>query len=77
MHFEKKDQHHSLNISKVIESEKYGYLNARKLPFWNTFEKSTCSWVTITAQISTAGVTSQFSIKPRQIHLESISFCEM
>ena len=29
MHFEKKGQLHTLNIWKVIESEKYGYLNAR------------------------------------------------
>ena len=28
--FEKKDQLQSLNISEVIESEKCGYLNARK-----------------------------------------------
>ena len=33
MHFEKKDQLYTLNISEVIDSEKYGYLNARKLPF--------------------------------------------
>ena len=77
MHFENKDQLHSLNISKVIESDKYGYLNARKLPFWNNFEESTCSRVTITAQITTAELTSQFSINPRQIQLENISFCEM
>ena len=77
MHFEKKDQLHSLNISEVIESEKYGYLNALKLPFWDTFEKSTSSRVTITTQISTAAFTCQFSIKRTQIQLENISFCEM
>ena len=33
MHFQKKDQLHSLNISEVIDSEKSGYVNARKLPF--------------------------------------------
>ena len=33
MHFYKKDQLDRLNILEVIDSEKYGYLNARKLPF--------------------------------------------
>ena len=32
-HFQKKDQIHSLNISEVIDSEKCGYFNARKLLF--------------------------------------------
>ena len=31
--FEKKDQLHSLNISKVIDLDKCGYFNARKLLF--------------------------------------------
>ena len=30
-HFEKKDQLHSLNVWEVIDSQKSGYLNARKL----------------------------------------------
>ena len=30
-HFQKKDQLHSLNISEVIDPEKCGYFNARKL----------------------------------------------
>ena len=77
MHFEEKDQFHSLNISEVIDSEKYGYLNARTPPFLKTFEELTFSHVTITAQIGTAALTSQYSIKRRQIQLESISFCEM
>ena len=38
VHFEKKDQPHTLNISEVIDSEKCGYLNARKLLFQNTFK---------------------------------------
>ena len=33
VHFEKKDQVYSLNISKVIDSEKCGYLNVQKLQF--------------------------------------------
>ena len=32
-HFEKKDQLHSLNIWEIIDSEKCGYLNTRKLLF--------------------------------------------
>ena len=34
--FEKKDNLHSFNISRVIDSEKCGYMNARKLPFQST-----------------------------------------
>ena len=45
VHFEKKDQLHSVNILEIIDSEKYGYLNARTFPFWNTHHESTCSWV--------------------------------
>ena len=33
VHFEKKDQLDRLNILEIIDSEKYGYPNARKLPF--------------------------------------------
>ena len=33
MYCEKKYQLHSLNISEVIDLEKYGYFNARKLQF--------------------------------------------
>ena len=32
-HFQRKDQLYSLNISEVIDSEKCGYFNARKLQF--------------------------------------------
>ena len=53
MHFEKEDQLHSLNISEIIDSEKYRFLNVRKLPFQNTFGESTCSQVTMTPEIST------------------------
>ena len=77
MHFEEKDEVHSLNISEVIDSEKYGYLNAQKVPFYNTFGQSMCSRVSITAESSTAELSSKFSIKPRQIELENISFSQM
>ena len=33
LHFLKKGQFDSLNIWEVIDCEKYGFLNARKLPF--------------------------------------------
>ena len=41
--FERKDQLHTSNILERIDSEKYSYLNARKLPFQNTLRESTCS----------------------------------
>ena len=40
--FFKKDHVHSSIIFEVIESEKCGYLNARKVLFQNTLLKSTC-----------------------------------
>ena len=58
MHFQNKDQLHSLNISVVIDSEKYGYLNARKFPIYNTFGESTFSRVKIAAKISTPARSS-------------------
>ena len=41
-HFEEKDQLHSLNILEVIDSDKCGYLNARKFLFYNTLPDSRC-----------------------------------
>ena len=38
-HFERKDQLHSLNILEVIDPDKYGYFNARKLLFLSTFHQ--------------------------------------
>ena len=38
LHFEEKDHLHLLNISEVIDSEKYGYLNARSSRFRTTLE---------------------------------------
>ena len=32
-HFEEKDERHSLNISEVIDPDKYGYFNVYKLLF--------------------------------------------
>ena len=61
----KKDQLHSSNISELIDSDKYGYRNTRKLPLQNIVGQLTCSPVAITAEISTEALTSQFSIKLR------------
>ena len=41
MHFKKKGQVYNLNISEVIDSEKYGYSNARNLLLQNTLREST------------------------------------
>ena len=40
--FLKRDHFQSSNIFEVIEFEKFGYLNARKVFLQNTFPKSTC-----------------------------------
>ena len=77
VHFEKKDQLHSLNTSKVIDSEKCGYLNARKLFFPDTLQESTCSRVANTVQITMAAFLCYISINPRYIALEKISLSEM
>ena len=74
MHFEKKDQLHSFNILEVIDSQIYGYLNARKLLFWDTFKESTCSGEPNNAEITIVALSSEFPIKVRQIELQDISF---
>ena len=73
MHVQKKDQLDSLNISEVIESEKYVYLNDRKLLFQNTLQKSTCSRVLNTAATTMAALLSELSIDPRHFELGNIS----
>ena len=72
MHFEKKDQLHSLNTSEVIDSEKCCYLNARKLFFPDTLRESTCSQVVDTAEITMAAFLCYVSINPRHIALKNI-----
>ena len=54
--FSKKYQLCSSNSFEVILSKKCGYLNARKLPFHNSLQESTCSRVPN---------TDEFSIVPR------------
>ena len=39
IHFEQKGQLHSLYILEVIDTDKCGYFNARKLLFWNTLRQ--------------------------------------
>ena len=72
-HFQKKDQLHSFNISEVIDSEKCGYLNARKLLFQNTLRESTRSRVKNTAEINMAALLSQISINLKHVEFENIS----
>ena len=76
VHFEKKAQVCKLNISEVIDSEKYGYLNARKLLFQNTLRESMCSRPLNTAETTTAALLLELSIDPRNIELENISVRE-
>ena len=40
-YFEEKEECHSLSISENIDSERGGYLNAKKVPFQNTFRQPT------------------------------------
>ena len=53
-YFQEKDQLHSLNILEVIDSERCGYLNARKLLFQNTVREST--WKKIKYQLHTLSI---------------------
>ena len=73
MHFEKKDQHYTFNILEVSDSEKCGYLNARKLLFRNTLGESTCSGVLNSVDTNMAALLLQLSIDPTHIELEKIS----
>ena len=56
VHFEEKDQLHTLNIWEAIESEKCGYLNAWKLLFYNNLRESAYARVPNTAVICTAAL---------------------
>ena len=76
MHFEKKNHLYKLNISEVIHSEKYGYLNDRKLLFQNTLRESMCSRPLNTAETTMAALLVELSVDPRNIELENISFRE-
>ena len=69
----KKGQLHRLNISEVIDLEKCGYFNPRKLLFENTLPDSTCSRVPNNGETYIAALLSQFSINLGEIQLENIS----
>ena len=58
LHFQKKDQVHSLNIWEVIESEKCGDFNAQKLLFKNTLLEPMSSGVPKTVEIGTVELLS-------------------
>ena len=77
MYVQKKDQLYSLNIFQVIDSENYGYWNARKLVFQNTLRESTGSQVLNTAETTMEALLSELSIDPRHIELENISVSEI
>ena len=77
MHFLKKGRPYNLNIFEVIDSEKCGYLNARKLLFQNTLRESTSSWVLNTAETTMEARLSKLSIDPTQIELEKVSVREI
>ena len=77
MHFEKRDQLCSSNISEVNDSRKCGYLNARKLLFQNTFRESTCSRALNTGDTTMAALLLKLSIDPTHIEVKIISLCEI
>ena len=77
LHFEKKDQLSNLNILEVIDSEKYGCLNPRKLLFQKPLGESTCSRVLNTAETTVATLLSKLSIDPRHNELKNISVSEI
>ena len=52
-HFEKK-----ISVLETTDSKKCGYLNARRLPFQNTFQESTCSRVQNNDELSMAVLSS-------------------
>ena len=72
--FSEKDRLHSSNVFEVIKSKKCGYLNARKLLHKHTLRESISPRVRNNDKLWTPSLLSQFSINPRQIELENISF---
>ena len=77
MHFEKKDQLFSLNISEVSDSEKCGYLNARKLLFQNTLRESTYPRVLNTADTTMEALLPELTFDPTHIELREVSLSEI
>ena len=77
MHVQKKYQLYSSNISEVTDSEKCGYLNARKLLIQNILRGSTCSQVLNTADTTKALLFSKLPNDPTHIELGEISVSEI
>ena len=77
VYLQKKHQLDSLNISEVIDSEKYSYWNAKKQLFQNNLWESAHSRIPNTTQICIAALLSEFSINPRQIDVETIALNEI
>ena len=59
-HFQKKDEYHSLVISRVNDSERGGYLNVYKVLLQNTIRWSMCYRVPNTAEMSSAPLLTYF-----------------
>ena len=77
MHFEKKGQLYSLNISEVSDFKKCGYFYDRKLLFQNTLRESTCSGVLNTADTTMEKLLSILAIDPTHIELEKVFVSEI
>ena len=73
----KKDWLDSLNISEVLDSEKFSYLNVKKQLLHNNLREWAHSRVPNTAQIYMAALLSYFSINPRQIESENMPVNEI
>ena len=76
-HFQRKDQLHTLNISRVIDSEICGCYNVRKFLFQNTIPEATCSRVLNAAEVTIAEHFSQILINLRHISLGNISVSQI
>ena len=77
MHFEKKDQLYSSNITQISDSGKCCYLDAGKLLFQNTLRESTCSRVLNTADRNMEALLLELSIDPTHTELEKIAVSEI
>ena len=65
-YFVKKNNLYLFNISRVIDSKKCDYLNARMFLFQNTLRKLTCQGVVNTVQLTTTALIDQLSITIEQ-----------
>ena len=77
VHFEKNDEHYSLNILEVSDSEKCGYLNSPKVLFQNNLRESMCSRVLNTTDTTMAARLLELSTDSTHIELEKICVSEI